>query len=58
VGIAVMKKAMGSADQGSNLMNQMLDKVNEWKAAAQVKLPHLSSNIDDPRLVPGRVRKT
>ena len=46
VGIAVMKKAMGSAEQGGSLVNQMLDKAAEGKAAAQVKMPGVGGNID------------
>jgi len=45
-GIAVLKKAMGTAEQGSTLMNQMLEKTNQGNAAAQVNLPHLGNNID------------
>lgn len=45
VGVAVMKKAMGTAEQGGSLVNQMLSKAAEGKAEAQAK-PHLGSNID------------
>jgi hypothetical protein len=45
-GIAVLKKAMSTAEQGSKLVNQMLDKVDDGHTVAQGKLPHLSNNID------------
>ncbi len=40
-GVAVMKKAMGTAEQGSDLVNQMLD-----KAAEGANPPHLGSYLD------------
>lgn len=46
VGIAVLKKAMGTAEQGGSLINRMLDKAAEGKAVAQVRMPHLGGNID------------
>ncbi|WP_347491407.1 YjfB family protein [Desulfoscipio sp. XC116] len=46
VGIAIMKKAMGTAEQSGSLINQMLDKAAEGRAAAQVKMPHLGNNIN------------
>jgi hypothetical protein len=45
-GIAVLKKAMGTVEQGGNLVNQMLDKVNNGHTVPQGKLPHFSNNID------------
>jgi len=45
-GIAVLKKAMGTAEQGSNLVNQMLDKVNEENTVTQGKLHHLGNYVD------------
>ncbi|MGI6491230.1 MAG: putative motility protein [Peptococcaceae bacterium] len=45
-GIAVLKKAMDTAEQGGSLLNQMLDKVKDGHTAAQGKLPHLGNNID------------
>ncbi|WP_347491414.1 YjfB family protein [Desulfoscipio sp. XC116] len=45
-GIAIMKKAMSTAEQGGSLVNQMLDKAAEGKTAAQVKMPHLGNNIN------------
>lgn len=46
VGIAVIKKAMGTVEQGGSLVNQMLDKSAEGKAATEVKMPHLGGNVD------------
>ncbi|SFF95575.1 Putative motility protein [Desulfotomaculum arcticum] len=46
VGIAVLKKAMGTAEQGGSLINRMLDKAAEGKAAAQIMQSHLGSNIN------------
>lgn len=43
VGIAVMKKAMGTAEQVGSLVNRMLGKAAEGQAA---QLPHLGSNLD------------
>jgi len=45
-GIAVLKKAMDTAEQGGSLLNQMLDKVKDGHTAAQGKLPYLGNNID------------
>ncbi len=45
-GIAVLKKAMDTAEQGGNLVNQILDKVNEGHTVARGKLPHLGNSID------------
>ncbi|NLJ76469.1 MAG: putative motility protein [Peptococcaceae bacterium] len=45
-GIAVMKKALGEAKQGGNLVNQMLAKANEGQAATQAGMPGVGTNID------------
>ncbi len=45
-GIAVLKKAMGTAEQSGNLVNRMLDKVNAGHTVTQNNLPHLNNNID------------
>jgi|ADurb_Cas_03_Slu_FD_contig_121_28772_length_2106_multi_5_in_0_out_0_3 hypothetical protein len=46
VGIAVLKKAIGAAEQGGSLVNQMLDKAVEEKTVALSSLPYLGNNID------------
>ena len=46
VGIAVMRKAMGAAEQNGGLVTQMLDKATEGKAAAQANLPNVGNSID------------
>ena len=46
VGIAVLRKAMGTAEQGGGLVNQMLDKAAEGKAAVLSGLSYLGNNID------------
>ena len=46
VGASLMKKVMDTAEQDSNLVNQMLDKVAEGKAAARAKMPHQGANVD------------
>ena len=46
VGVSVLKKVMGSAEQGGSLVNQMLDKAAEGKAASQVNMPGVGGKID------------
>ncbi|NTW06111.1 MAG: putative motility protein [Peptococcaceae bacterium] len=45
VEISVMKKAMESMGEKSNLVNEMLGKIAEGRSA-QPLLPHLGQNID------------
>lgn len=47
VSLAVIKEAMGVAEQGGCLMARMLDKAAEGKAAAQANLPHAGNNVDE-----------
>lgn len=45
--LAVMKKAMDAAEQSGSLVQQMLDKAAEGRAAAQANLSHVGNNVDE-----------
>ncbi|MBM7856048.1 hypothetical protein JOC37_002473 [Desulfohalotomaculum tongense] len=46
VGMAVMKKAMGAAEQKGSLVNQMLDKMAEGRTESRNNLPHIGNKLD------------
>lgn len=45
VNTSLMKKVMDTAEQNGSLVNQMLDKMDQGKAA-QFKQPHLGNSVD------------
>lgn len=46
VSIAMMKKAMGTAEQKGNFITEMLGKVAEGNVAKQATPPHLGTKLD------------
>ncbi|WP_066637318.1 YjfB family protein [Desulfolucanica intricata] len=45
-GVAVMKKAMDTAEQNGNFINRMLDNIPSGKNPGPANLPHMGSNLD------------
>lgn len=46
VNIAVMKKAIGTAEQQSNLVNEMLGTMSKGELPSEVSVPNLGKNLD------------
>ena len=44
--VAVMKKAMDTAEQNGSFINQMVDKIQTVKNPDLSNLPHIGNNLD------------